>query len=267
MSFCGADFQNQLLFSDVFPQLTTLYLTVNFRSSPPVVKLANSILTKFKIFNNSSSPQLIPCYVNNERSFPPPSLVLLFGEVREALFVAEKINKIKQRSSVVSNIGVLFRVSRHSWILELVFNLYGIFYNKISGQQFKDTACGLFLSSLIVLLDFFENSVSSLIVQNFQLFTVESSWQILISHIPKLSEDKKTCLLNRLRASRWIPSIDNKTIDDDLLVYMKCFSKVKRQCSQKVHFSKTFVLFLNICHKLKLKICCQNCTLFLIFQP
>ncbi|HWC76792.1 MAG TPA: UvrD-helicase domain-containing protein, partial [Blastocatellia bacterium] len=132
-SFRGASFRNMIEFPGLFPDSQVIKLEENFRSTQPILDLANSLIDDasegyakrlFSKFNEGSSPVLVSTTDENEQS----------------RFVAQRIEELHEEGTPFSEIAVLFRASAHSFDLEIELGRQGIPFRKYGGMKFAESA-------------------------------------------------------------------------------------------------------------------------------
>jgi DNA helicase-2/ATP-dependent DNA helicase PcrA len=132
-SFRGASFKNMLEFPELFPDARVIKLEENFRSTQPVLDVANAIIGEAKegyakrLFSNLSEG-------------PPPMLVEASDENEQSRFVAQRIEELRAEGVPLNEIAVLFRASSHSFDLEIELAKHGIPFRKFGGIKFAESA-------------------------------------------------------------------------------------------------------------------------------
>jgi DNA helicase-2/ATP-dependent DNA helicase PcrA len=128
-SFRGADFENILKFPEKYPDATIYHLTVNYRSTPEILHLANESIT------------------HNIRQFhkelhavkPPgntPYLVPLRDVFQQADFVTQRILDMNADGLLLNEIAVLYRSHYQSMELQMELQRKGIPFEVRSGLKF-----------------------------------------------------------------------------------------------------------------------------------
>ncbi|MDT5062853.1 MAG: ATP-dependent helicase UvrD/PcrA [Acidobacteriota bacterium] len=132
-SFRGASFKNMLEFPDIFPGAQIIKLEENFRSTQPILNVANAIISDVKegyakrLFSQASEGSL-------------PTLVSAHDENEQSRFVAERIEELREEGVPLHEISVLFRASSHSFDLEIELSKHGIPFRKFGGIKFAESA-------------------------------------------------------------------------------------------------------------------------------
>lgn len=132
--FRGADYTNIFTFKDRFPSTCLLKLEHNYRSTQPILDLANNLLershTKFdkRLFTRDKLDGEIP------------ALVLLRDRRAEAQFVAQEVLRLREEGLDLSHMAVFFRTSRSSFELELELRRLNVPFEKRGGTQLAEAA-------------------------------------------------------------------------------------------------------------------------------
>ncbi|MCL4440130.1 MAG: exodeoxyribonuclease V subunit gamma [Firmicutes bacterium] len=131
-SWRGADYRNLLLLKQDFPDLTTINLEQNYRSTQNILSAANQVIAKNK---NHPILNLWTDRGNGEK-------IVLFeaeSELAEARFVAEEIaGQIRRGELNLAEMAVLYRTNAQSRVLEEAFLHGGIPYSLVGGVRFYE---------------------------------------------------------------------------------------------------------------------------------
>lgn len=131
-SFRGADFKNIMAFPKMFPGCQVITLEQNYRSTEPILKFSNSILTCVKekysktLFSDISGKK--PLYIRPK------------NEEDEAKIVCQTIQQLKEYEVGLNEIAVLFRASSHSHYLEIELSREQLPFVKYGGIRFTEAA-------------------------------------------------------------------------------------------------------------------------------
>ncbi len=131
-SFRGASHRNMLEFPKLFPAAQIIKLEENFRSTQPILDVANAIIAdvkesyKKRLFSRLEGGQL-------------PVVVSARDENEQSRFVAQRIDELREEGVPLSEIAVLFRSSSHSFDLEIE-GKHGIPFRKFGGIKFAESA-------------------------------------------------------------------------------------------------------------------------------
>src|SRR2546427_6822832 len=132
-SFRGATFRNIMEFPDLFPATRIIKLEENYRSTQPILDLANAVIERAaekhtKILHAHRGPG------------GPPMLVQCADEQAQSRFVCQRILELREEGVPLDEIAVLFRSSFHSFDLELELQRADLPFVKRGGFKFIETA-------------------------------------------------------------------------------------------------------------------------------
>lgn len=132
-SFRGADINNILEFPKNFPDTRTFKLETNYRSTQPVLDVANEVIK-----NNAEQfpKKLKHVREGNVR----PVVVPAVSDEQEAEFIAQKILELRDDGIPLKEMAVLFRAAYHSQALEFELTRRDIPYDFRGGLRFFDRA-------------------------------------------------------------------------------------------------------------------------------
>jgi DNA helicase-2/ATP-dependent DNA helicase PcrA len=131
--FRGAHTTNMLEFTDAFPNVRLYKLEHNYRSTSPILSLANTVLQDAK--------DLYPkrLFTTNEGG-SPPELIACYSEQAQSDLLTEHILHHQDEGIPLHRMAVLFRSSAHSNNLELTLARNKIAFVKYGGLQLTETA-------------------------------------------------------------------------------------------------------------------------------
>jgi DNA helicase II / ATP-dependent DNA helicase PcrA len=132
-SFRGASHRNMLEFPKLFPAAQIIKLEENFRSTQPILDVANAIIADVK---ESYKKRLYSRIDGGET----PVVVSAHDENEQSRFVAQRIADLREAGVPLSEIAVLFRSSSHSFDLEIELGKHGIPFRKFGGIRFAESA-------------------------------------------------------------------------------------------------------------------------------
>lgn len=132
-SFRGASHRNMLEFPKLFPATQIIKLEENFRSTQPILDVANAIISDVK---ESYKKRLYSRIEGGEA----PVVVSARDENEQSRFVAQRIAELREDGVPLSEIAVLFRSSSHSFDLEIELGKQGIPFRKFGGLRFAESA-------------------------------------------------------------------------------------------------------------------------------
>ncbi|MFL6210850.1 MAG: UvrD-helicase domain-containing protein [Pyrinomonadaceae bacterium] len=132
-SFRGASFKNMMEFPTLFPAAQVIKLEENYRSTQPVLDVANAII--------SDAPEgYAKRLFSSMTEGPAPLLVSARDENEQSRFIAERIAELRAEGVPLQEIAVLFRASSHSFDLEIELGKHGIPFRKFGGIKFAESA-------------------------------------------------------------------------------------------------------------------------------
>lgn len=131
--FRGARFENMFEFLDVFPEAKVIRLEENYRSTQPILDLANSVIGSAK-----------RKYTKVLRAQRPgggkPALLVFKDSESEASWIAQKVKELWDEGLPLDRIAVLFRSMYIARPLELALSKLAIPYRTYGGLRFTETA-------------------------------------------------------------------------------------------------------------------------------
>jgi len=132
-SFRGANFRNIMDFGDLFPGTRLITLDENYRSTQPILELANVIIDR--------APEKYTKVLHTKReSGTRPMLVQCGDEETQGRFVCQRILELREEGVSLDDMAVLFRSSYHSFDLELELQRHDVPFVKRGGFKFIETA-------------------------------------------------------------------------------------------------------------------------------
>ena len=125
----GARVRYLLEFDKVFPNVKTIMMMQNYRSTPEILAVANSLINKNK---NRIEKHLLPTLSHGE------AVACHHGETseKEAMWIAEKIKELAKESVPYRDITILYRAHYITRSIEEAFLKEQIPYTIYSGTQF-----------------------------------------------------------------------------------------------------------------------------------
>ncbi|MBF0608303.1 MAG: ATP-dependent helicase [Magnetococcales bacterium] len=132
-SFRGANFDNILNFPDRYPDAKVFKLTVNYRSTPQILELANASISNNVV---QYSKDLVAVCQGGSL----PYLVALADNYEQAAFVASRIEDLTVDGFSPSDIGVLYRSHYQSMEVQMELQRRRMPYEVRSGLRFFEQA-------------------------------------------------------------------------------------------------------------------------------
>ena len=131
--FRGADVGNILAFPDRFPGARVLRIEENYRSTQPILDLANHLLRGAA---RHYDKDLFTRRPGGDR----PAVVAAADDRTEARFVAQAILQFREEGTPLSRMAVLFRSAFNSFDLEIELGRRGIPFVKFGGLKLAEAA-------------------------------------------------------------------------------------------------------------------------------
>ncbi|HWP42732.1 MAG TPA: ATP-dependent helicase, partial [Blastocatellia bacterium] len=132
-SFRGASFKNMLEFPELFPGAQVIKLEQNFRSTQPILDVANAIIAEAR---EGYAKRLYSSVTEG----PAPMVVGASDENEQSRFVVQRIQELHEEGMPYSDMAVLFRASSHSFDLEIELTRHDIPFRKFGGIKFAESA-------------------------------------------------------------------------------------------------------------------------------
>jgi len=130
--FRGADFRNILQFEDAFPEVTTIVLDQNYRSTQTILDAANAVIDH----NLERKPKNLWTHIGSG-----DRIVRYHAEDEgdEAMFVGRTAEQLHRDDAVNwREIAVLYRTNAQSRVIEEAFMRLGLPYKVVGGTRFYD---------------------------------------------------------------------------------------------------------------------------------
>ena len=128
-SFRGAHFENIITFPDRYPGARLFRLEANYRSTQPILTLANaSILHNRRQFKKELA--------TTRGAGPLPALVPCREVLQQADFIAQRILELSDEGIPLSEMAVLYRAHYHSMEVQMELTCRGIPFEIRSGLRF-----------------------------------------------------------------------------------------------------------------------------------
>jgi DNA helicase-2/ATP-dependent DNA helicase PcrA len=134
-SFRGATFRNIMDFPRLFPGTRVVKLEENYRSTQPILDLANAIIDR------AAEKHTKVLRARREGGGAGlPALIQCGDEQAQSRFVTQRILELREEGVPLDEMAVLFRSSFHSFDLELELTRADIPFVKRGGFKFIETA-------------------------------------------------------------------------------------------------------------------------------
>ena len=132
-AFRGADFRNIMDFPTLFPNTRVVALEENYRSTQPILDVANAVIA-------SARERYTKVLFTRQPEGAQPLLIAAENENYQSRFVCQRILELREEGVPLPEIAVLFRSSFHSFDLELELTRADIPFVKRGGFKFIETA-------------------------------------------------------------------------------------------------------------------------------
>jgi len=129
----GANIRNILEFADNFEKTKTVKLEINYRSTEPILKAANTLI-------EHNSTRLGKKLTSHKGSGDDVKLLHSLDESMEAKAIAHTIHKLIDNGADPDEIAVLYRINALSRSLEEGFTKEGLGFKLIGGMRFYERA-------------------------------------------------------------------------------------------------------------------------------
>ena len=131
-AFRGANVRNILDFPNFFPGTKVVRLEENYRSTKPVLDVANSLLAH-------AAESFHKNLFTRKEGGEPVRLVTPLSDASQAKLVVRRVEELL-REHLPHEIAVLFRAGFHSYNLEMALNQAGIGFRKYGGLRYTEAA-------------------------------------------------------------------------------------------------------------------------------
>jgi DNA helicase-2/ATP-dependent DNA helicase PcrA len=132
-AFRGATFRNIMDFPTLFPGTNVYKLEENYRSTQPILNLANEII-------QGATEKYSKHLFTRKLDGPLPALVQAGGENAQSRFIAQRILELREAGVPLDEVAVLFRSSFHSFDLEIELSRRNLPFVKRGGFKFIETS-------------------------------------------------------------------------------------------------------------------------------
>lgn len=131
--FRGANYRNIFEFPKLFSETKIIKLEQNYRSTQPILDLANAVIENSKI-------KYTKVLYTLKKGGEKPILFRAKDETEASQFVADKILELREKGLKLSQMAVLFRSAYHSYDLEVELTKRGIPFIKYGGLKLLEAA-------------------------------------------------------------------------------------------------------------------------------
>ena len=132
-SFRGANFRNIMDFPKLFPGTRIIKLEENYRSTQPILDLANAVIA-------GARDKYTKCLFTRRADGLRPRLFRAATENEQSKLVVAQVQALQEEGTPLSEIAVLIRAGYHSFDLEIELVKAGIPFMKFGGFKFMESA-------------------------------------------------------------------------------------------------------------------------------
>jgi len=208
-SFRGANFKNIIDFPKIFKDAKVITLEENYRSTQPILNLANEIISSAKekfektLFTKKNSKKL-PIFVDAP------------NEHAQSRYIADKILELREEGVELGEMAVLFRSSWHSNDLEVELTSRNIPFVKYGGQKFVEAA---HIKDVLSFLRIKQN------------ISDEVSWYRVLLLMRGIGPKTAAFLINEIILAKKSMPQENKRISgsEDLKNFFNLFKKIETE--------------------------------------
>jgi DNA helicase-2/ATP-dependent DNA helicase PcrA len=149
--FRNATVENMWAFPDRRAGTAQITLDQNYRSTMPILELANDVLLGEHA--GADNPHFEKRLWSTRPGERRPRLVICADEQAQSVAVAERVLELREEGMALSDQAVLFRASHHSDLLEIELAARNIPFVKYGGLKFLEAAHVKDLLALLRILD------------------------------------------------------------------------------------------------------------------
>ena len=132
-SFRGADFRNIMEFPRLFPGARLIKLEENYRSTQPILDLANAVIA-------GAREKYTKCLFTRKAEGERPRLYRAASENEQSRLVVSQVQELQRQGVPLKEMAVLVRAGYHSFDLEIELARAGIHFVKFGGFKFVESA-------------------------------------------------------------------------------------------------------------------------------
>ena len=132
-SFRGANFRNIMDFPNLFPGTRLIKLEENYRSTQPILDLANAIIA-------GARDKYTKCLFTRRADGLRPRLFRTATENEQSKLVVAQVQALQEEGTPLNKIAVLIRAGYHSFDLEIELVRASIPFMKFGGFKFMESA-------------------------------------------------------------------------------------------------------------------------------
>jgi len=180
-SFRGANFRNILGFPKQFEGTTLVTLEQNYRSTPPILDVTNSLISQ-------ATERFTKNLWTQREGGEPPWLVAAHDEQQQTQFVVDRILELHEEGIPLREIAVLFRAGYMSADLEIELTNRKIPFEKWGGLKFLEAA---HVKDVLAFLRILENPRD------------EVSWYRILLLLPGIGDATARAAIDTMASAAW----------------------------------------------------------------
>lgn len=182
-SFRGADYRNMFAFPELFPEVTTIKLEENYRSTQPILAFTNALM-------DQAREKYTKCLHTKRADGDLPKVVDTRTEPEQARYVCRVIKEQLARGRSLKDMAVLFRAAYQSFELEMELTRQNIPFVKYGGFKFMESA---HIKDLLSYLRVMANKRDVI------------SWSRILRLIKKIGQMKSQAIVNWMKTTDALP--------------------------------------------------------------
>ena len=182
-SFRGANYRNMFAFPDLFPNVTTIKLEENYRSTQPILAFTNALM-------DQAREKYTKCLFTKRSDGDLPTVVDTRSEPGQARYVCQTIKDQLDHGHTLRDFAVLFRAAYQSFELEMELTRQGIPFVKYGGFKFMESA---HIKDLLAHLRVMANRQDVI------------SWSRILRLIKNIGQMKSQAIVNWMKATEVLP--------------------------------------------------------------
>ncbi len=218
----GADIRNILNFEKDWPNATVVKLEENFRSTPNILRLADSLISCNR---NRKEKKLIPTKSCGEDI----AATAYDDEIEEAETVAIRVRALADQGVPRKEIAVFYRVNAMSRLLEEAFIRYKVPYQIVRGVEFYGRKE---IRDILAYLKVLVNPSDEIALLRIINTPARGIGKTTIDKVQAYATQHKLGLLEAIRKAKHIDSLSDGT-KDKLVDFASMLDKFKRDINGK----------------------------------
>ncbi len=213
-SFRGANIQNILDFEKNFPSAKVIKLEENYRSTSPILELANAVIRENKERRDKT-------LWSQKKSDFLPHLWAMGDTDHEAAVVIDEISKHQARGGFLGEVAILYRSNTQAQVFEEALRLAQVPYRLVGGQKFYEKKE---VKDLIAYLSVIQNPHDQLALRRILNIPNRGIGTATLEKYVALSTEHNTDLFTALE--------QNPAVDPRREVHIREFCQLIRRCGE-----------------------------------